>query len=273
MKKTRELIQPVLDNREAFIKVFPHLERTLEALDNPDNKPGCTSCMRKKLENDILTIIMMTPKEGINISPLIPLATNPSLLGAMSYRPKENEYMPAPGGTLPDLRNTAPVKKYVPPGEESIERECCFDCVCKHLSQALILTEEISQGYPEHVKLALHHTVRAKKHASPRNKDVTRKLDEIEKAYKDIIDAEKEDKTVYHLKKAHELIKDILSKDSNHPLAVWRVIGHLGEAADECIERDPELAAAIRNERLTLMDDPLYRPTIAILLDRARRKR
>ena len=265
MDKVNKQVKSVLDNKEEFLKVFPKLKGTLEALSSPENKPGCTTCMRNKLTRDILTIIMMTDKDSIDVRPLLPLATDPSLLGALTYKPTGREYMPAPGSTLPNLRKD---------DTNNEERECCFDCTCKHLSQAMILTEEMFQGYPEHVKLALDHTRIAKKHASVRNKGVWRKLTELEKTYEELMDIENSRHTAeFHLSMALNLIKDILDKDNNHPLIVWRIIGHLGEAADECIEKDPELAAAIRNERLMLMDDPEYKPTVAILLDKARRKR
>ena len=59
----------------------------------------------------------------------------------------------------------------------------------------------------------------------------------------------------------------------SHPLAVWRVIGHLGEAADEIWRENKELAGRIREERLNLMENRGYRPPLAKLLDDVRRLR
>lgn len=36
-------------------------------------------------------------------------------------------------------------------------RDSCIDCVCKHLSQALVLMQEVHQGYPRHHWIAVGH--------------------------------------------------------------------------------------------------------------------
>jgi 2'-5' RNA ligase len=79
-------------------------------------------------------------------------------------------------------------------------RDSCLDCVRKHLAQALVLMQEVPQGYP---------------------------------AYR------------------------------------WVAIGHMGEAADECVKEYPKLADEIRKHRLKYMADPYYSVPILKLIEKA----
>ena len=54
-----------------------------------------------------------------------------------------------------------------------------------------------------------------------------------------------------------------------YPEHKWVVVGHLGEAADECIRDYPELAAEIRRHRLAYMKDVNYTVPVLDLIAKA----
>ena len=54
-----------------------------------------------------------------------------------------------------------------------------------------------------------------------------------------------------HLAQAMVLI---LEANKGYPLHAWLAVGHMAEAEDEMLERYPEIANDIRNQRLKLME-------------------
>ena len=268
-------IDIIVENKEEFLSIFPEIKKPLQLLLGSKDQPGCKACQRKKYERDIMTVIMLLDKEDRDITRLL-IHQDPQLMGALTYEPKPGDPRPAPDGSMPALPPTTRKEptNAIKMGEAIIDREGCADCVCKHLSQALILTDEITQGYPEHVKLALKHTEHAINYVAGRNIKKRKTLEELANTFKSIIKEEDtEQSTEFFLQRAREIIKQMLEDDMAHPLAVWRVIGHMGEAADECVQDNPVLAGQIREERLALMEDHMYRPTLAKLLNDARKTR
>ena len=262
-----EAARVVLENKEEFLSVFPELEKSIALLENAENAPGCKSCTKRKYERDILSVLTLVDKTGRDVGRLVQLG-NPHITGSVLYQPKSTDLRPAPDESIPSLPQIKETDN------EVLKREGCPDCVCKHLSQALILMEESAQGYPEHVKLALKRVKLAGAYSTGKNVAVNKKLKKIESELLSIMDeASTESDTTFHLRRALEITEDILSGRSAHPLAVWRIIGHMGEAADECLTDSPELAAEIRAERLLLMEDPEYKPRIAYFLNKARKLR
>jgi len=257
----------VVQHKEEFIKVFPQVAQPIKFLEESKDKPGCKSCIRNKYERDILTVIMLSPKDGLDLGPLMKY-DEPQLIGALAYKPKHNEPRPAPDASMPALPPIMPVIK------EEMMRDGCPDCVCKHLSQALILMDEVVQGYPEHVKLALAHAERAIRYSTGKNTKTHNKLKELRDSLKGIINEEKSiQSTEFYLERSRVIMNEMLEDNMSHPLSVWRVIGHMGEAADECVQDNPLLASKIREERLALMEDHMYRPPLAKLLNDARKGR
>ena len=154
-------------------------------------------------------------------------------------------------------------------GLTTAEREGCLDCVCKHLSQAWVLMDEVVQGYPDYISLAIDRVDDAIACADIHNKSIITKLNSAKQVLQSI-DLTTERNLEFHLRRADELLTSIFEANNRHPLTVWKAIGHLGEAADECIEDRPRLATKIREERLILMATPNYRPPVAMLLNEAR---
>ena len=62
-----------------------------------------------------------------------------------------------------------------------------------------------------------------------------------------------------HLTVAEACVRDAV-------LRRWRLMGHLAEASDESVGEWPELASAIRDERLKFQEDPNYRPEFERLM-------
>lgn len=54
-----------------------------------------------------------------------------------------------------------------------------------------------------------------------------------------------------HLSQAMVLI---LEANKGYPLHAWLAVGHMAEAEDEMLERYPQIAESIREERLKLME-------------------
>ena len=265
MSEFENAVSIISENREDFLKVFPEIKTTLEMLDNYKSIPGCKSCIKNKYERGIMTTIALLDKKNRDTNSLLKYK-EPRLLGAITKQPKNTDHIPAPNGVIPPIPRVAPTTI-----KEEKVRDGCPDCVCKHLSQALIMMDEVVQGYPHHVDLALKHVKKAKRYSTNKNITINNKLKNIIKELSMIKIGEDSIDSVFHLSKAKDVMTSILENNNSHPLAVWRIIGHMGEASDECVEHNPGLAAAIRAERLMLMEDPEYRPALANLLNQAKK--
>jgi len=250
------LLELVRNNKGLFTNVFPSVTTILDEFEKEKDKGTCPPCTVRKYENRLIYAIMSADKSKKNLQAFSKF-DNVGLKKALSKTyllpPSFNEG----GSTAPSLQ----------------QRETCFDCVCKHLSQALILADEVVQGYPEHVSYMARHIDEAIEYSATRGRLYT----ELKKIKIEIQATDKAlltgDGVESHLKKADDAIKNILTSRTTRPLDIWRVIGHLGEAADECVTLQPALAGRIREERILLMEDPTYRPPIAALLNEARRSR
>ena len=121
------------------------------------------------------------------------------------------------------------------------ERTSCKDCMLKHISQAVILTSEMQQGYPEHSSLAKQHI----KEANSELGDDTN-LNLYLKLIYDCVDS--------NVSIAHERLLKFLNNQTND-IDKWLAVGHLAEASEESIKDYPELANKIREYRLKVMAD------------------
>jgi predicted nucleic acid-binding Zn-ribbon protein len=250
-------IDILLENSEEFIKAFPELTKSFEELKAVKEDEGCPDCKKRAYSRNLVNNIMMLPKKERDLEALIKVS-NPTVMHALSYDP--------------DIDNRKIESKNPVPVKLPEIREGCPDCVCKHLSQAYVIMAEIVQGYPEHVRLAIKHAEQAMKYATGKNVKTSKKLLEIKDSLVKVLDDQlDDDKVDFHLTKAKEAMEEILNDSTSHPLVVWKVIGHMGEAADECVEHNPELAMLIREERLALMEDHMYKPPLKMLLNKARK--
>jgi hypothetical protein len=69
-----------------------------------------------------------------------------------------------------------------------------------------------------------------------------------------------------HVMQARALM---LETRKGYPTHTWYALGHLAEAEDECVERMPDTASAIRAERLKIEKDVKYMPdwgSLAIII-------
>jgi hypothetical protein len=141
---------------------------------------------------------------------------------------------------------------------DNVARTSCENCLTKHLSQALVITDELRQGYAPHIKFVKYHIHQAMQ--KTKDKHVIAKLESI------MLDVEgavnNKEAAIMHLKYVKQALIDLSEGNVN----AWRIIGHLGEAADEIWDTNPELANLIREERLKFMDDNSYNINIEALL-------
>lgn len=72
------------------------------------------------------------------------------------------------------------------------------------------------------------------------------------------------DCTRKHISQAIILINE---SHQGYPAHRWLAIGHLAEAADESIGKWPSVAFELREERLKLMEDPMYIPDLMQFLE------
>ena len=238
----------VLGEKALYLSVFPEIAGALTLLMKSQGSPGCTKCSRYKYANNLLSALTMAPKEGREISKL---------------PDKGCELLKRALSNVPGKART------IVKADPDEERDGCPDCVRKHLSQALILMDEVVQGYPEHIRLALGHSEKALRCSTGKGND--KPLSELRDALLKLSsETSAQEGLEYHMDRARTLMQSYLTSDGS-PISLWRVIGHLGEAADECVKDSPDLARRIRAERLALMSDHEYRPPLAMLLNEARK--
>lgn len=239
------IVEELLEVEGLLLSVFPELSVAVAEF-QAGVAEGCVSCAKKKKATKIVNKLAILDWGARDLSKLPDNAWLRQLarrkLGS-SKRPIAADELPLEG------------------------RASCLDCVGKHLSQALVLMDEISQGYPEHIGLAIGRLRSAVQDIPTRRRKlrrtVTQALSELEGAWKspDATD---------HLVSAKNYLKESLN-DIGSSIAFWRVVGHMGEAADECFEESPELAAEIREARLELMDNKSFKPPLALFINRTRK--
>ena len=257
MSALKDTIDIILANEQVFVDVFSELPTMLGQLKSAEEDPSCPSCRRNKIHRDIITYLMKCDKTKKDVDRLLTLS-DPVLVHALTYNVNESA-------------NTTPSEGAGSSSQviQLNEREACIDCVCKHLSQALVLVEEAAQGYPEHVALAVKRIDNALSFLTGVTTPLSKQLIKA-KSILVAVNTDTYHNTYSHLAEALSIMTEILEGRDTHPLSLWRVIGHMGEAADECVMDHPELASAIRIERLALMENKQYKPPIAALLSKAK---
>jgi len=228
---SRELADLIILNKDAITKAIPKAAQAIHNLETLGTRTnGCQGCALNKGIRLVSSILSSS-------------ASNPDdLLKGMDgrlralFQPSMAHGRPRTSGGL-------------------FDRVACRECVVKHLSQALVLCDEVMQGYPEHVELAASHAREASMKSCIGDEATLRgAVQEL---------SMKGDNLLEHLNRARDIMEGVLKLDR----PVWRLIGHLAEAADECVKENPDLAMLIRTERLQVMDDPSYKPDINLLLE------
>jgi hypothetical protein len=127
-------------------------------------------------------------------------------------------------------------------------RSGCPDCVEKHLAQAAVLLSEIRNGYADHMHWAIEHLERAA--TLCRDKEKAKRIHGISDGL-----FSRMDHVEHHIEAASLAIPDIKSElGIGTSVSRMMAIGHLAEAADECADLNPELAASIRSVRVRLQE-------------------
>ena len=135
----------------------------------------------------------------------------------------------------------------------------------KHISQAYILLKESLQTYSDHVELADQHLQKALECAPNDKKDEIRQARELVRA-----SMEEGNPSVWHIRRAELILRKVLGSMPGVSPDRWIAMGHLAEAADECVTDFPEFANEIREERLRLLDNPSYDVPFLRLISKAR---
>lgn len=264
----------ILDNKNAFLQVFPELAVTVKEVEDIIAKENCKGCARNRHAQKIQEAIVKLPKDR-DVSSLVPV------LKGLPYAEKwlkgepievDSATMPVPpffkktvipmrmGGALkPSVAAPVPM----PADDYTPGRKQCIDCGKKHVAQALVLLREAEKGYPEHVELAYRHLQKATPYVPEENKLSFGKLFHILEEELKVLDLKK----IHNITNARKLIEEYL-KDPSDPahLPRWVAIGHLAEAEDEMVNDYPEVTAEVRKERMTMMSDPKYSPPLEFIL-------
>jgi len=277
LRKNRGLFKDTLMNNLEDVKtVFPMLSEHIDNIDTQIKEASCTSCKKNKLSQGlILKVITELNKEvPSNHEPITKHLTKEAkqlflgeevdlsnitfrgVLGLQELSEKEKERI-----RLKRKQNKTPAAISELP---DMDRISCIACCCKHVAQASILMQEMSQGYPEHLHFAKEHITRAKTSAPMKLKN---QLEDLEDMLNKLALTPKPHRAYAHLKSAQFKIDNIFKiADPLVNVITWKVIGHLAEAADECSAEHPKLSALLREERLHLMEDYSYIPPFSKLL-------
>lgn len=259
----------VLDNKKAFVSVYPELQAPIEDVQNTIDKENCKGCARNKYTQRLLDELALMPKDR-DITPLEPLIAKysyaKSWLTGASFEVDISQIQIPPMFVKKQIPlRTTPLAS-VMESEYTPDRKQCIDCAKKHVAQALVLLREAEKGYPDHVELAYQHLQKAEKNVPEDRKLAFIKLMNILQDELRVLDL----KTIHNITETRKLIEEYL-KDPSDPSAIkiWMAIGHLAEAEDEAVNDYPELTRDIRNERLELMRDTKYSPALEFLLRKA----
>ncbi len=69
-----------------------------------------------------------------------------------------------------------------------------------------------------------------------------------------------------HLAQAHVLLDEVMSNPDKYWIHFWFAVGHMAEAESESFNEYPEIAQAIREERIKMMEDDSYWPDLYSLI-------
>ncbi len=273
----------ILKNVDVWSVLLPDLKEELLKATETINAADCTSCARNRIGMSVLSKVMKSYNKSSNldITPIKAIVSDTVwsyLNGELTdedvdtfkgtYRQFVGEQAVPTKEEREERQNQNKANRSVP--AESIERVNCIECSCKHLAQSTILLKESLQGYPEHVLIAEEHVNEAIKIVEEQGKS-TDTLEAIKTSLKPIIEATEPGQSIDHISKAIALMDIYLhSEETKHSTLMWKVIGHLSEASDECVVDYPEFANLLREERLKLMADFTYDIPLLALLDQGR---
>lgn len=238
---TKDLLALAIQHRETLAIHVPNVNaKLIEAERRLKNPQGCAGCTRNRLIRSISSSLYRAVKlKTIKVDEILDITDE-------KLRPLFEPHTTQ--GTIKDEQGR-------------LHRESCKECVIKHLCQSLVLTDEILQGYNNHIDLALIHLNNAVEKAQPEDAFKMRQAMEELRGAMEIV--ENPDKCKHYLLAAQKMIGQATGLRKHR----WRLIGQLGEAADECVLKNPMLADLIRTERIKVMDDPEYKPDIELLLN------
>jgi hypothetical protein len=207
---------------------------------------GCTSCNANKLTRKLKGYVSIGSEsdEFKQLLEDIKAKATPSDLEIKPFAPLD--------ATAMDSRAIESPENY---------RDVCLECVLKHLCQALVLITESAQGYPHHTSFLLAQLDAASKQLKGYPDAVALNVNHAaEKARLYALSM-----TGGHLRAAEDALLAALTLIAHGDKSRWKAIGHMGEAADECVAMFPALADRIRGERLEMMHDPKYKPPMLSL--------
>jgi hypothetical protein len=217
------MITSILAKENEIVKIFPEMQQTFTDVKSKLKNSKCITCD----EHKYLNLLINEYNKNINrknIRHLLPIAyIKKSYITNDKYK---------------ELR---------------IVRPPCKQCVIKHLATALEYHSEIVTSYPAHIEYALENVKLAMTYAHPFYKnDITNVL-ALYKEYKSNSD-------INYLIKIEDVIKDIFLKiDKDTPITIYKLIGQLVHAEEECWKYNLKLAHAIQDERHKFMEDHNYK--------------
>lgn len=241
--------EDIFSKKSRILEIFPTLQPIYTSVESLIGRPGCKGCTRRKQEKKIIYAFQQLASEYPDKVP----ADLKFILKHIISVPSEE--------VIPEVTTLGK-------DEEDNSRVSCMQCVGKHLAQAYILLKESLQGYEGHIDNALKHIDTAVKLCPEYHRE---SLDEVRKGLETINSLKDDSKCVQHINSALVCLEKVLSSlEEKRSVGFWLVIGHLGEAADECVGENPEFAEEIRRERLRLMEDTTYDIPLRHLLNKAK---
>lgn len=279
----------ILKNVSIWSSLLPDVKSDLESAEKIINAADCTSCARNRVGMSTLKKVMVAynKSENLNITPLKAIVSDKVwsyLNGDLTeddvdtfegtYRQFVGEHAVPTKEDRQERFNKVNDNSSNNPNNnnynKNIERTNCIECSCKHLAQASILLKESLQGYPEHVVIAEEHIDAAIKIVSEQGKS-TEDLIAIKESIRPVIAASAPGLAIDHITTAINLMNTYMHSDeTKHPTLMWKIIGHLSEASDECVLDHPDFANFLREERLKLMKDFTYDIPLLAILDQCR---
>lgn len=192
----RSALEETFRQPEKLLRVAPELRSAVEAARKEVETAACSKCRRMRLARDIMKQLMALDLSGRNLQPLeelygadfVQTLSAEPVSGSMSAVKLEGLQPPdfirkqlservkrdfpellaraaaedARAFNLPEgFKDSRPVTGDNRPAPERAPRPGCYDCVRKHLAQAVVLLGESCMGYPEHRWLAVGHLAEA----------------------------------------------------------------------------------------------------------------
>lgn len=182
------------DHKAAFLKVYPEVETMYKDIEAEIEKEQCKDCALPAKYQRIFNFITSLPKDRSleDVEPIMPPLAVKVLKGQEITKEDLDKHTNAPifitKVDIPFIDEKDISVADMDPTLDMVSRRACWDCVKKHLSEALVLMPECLMGYGS-------------------------------------------------------------DKYENK----WELIGHLSQAAKECVKVSPELADRIRSFRLKVM--------------------